>query len=60
MDGVCAECWGSKGGRPMGWKRQPPRGDDVSWWTWLDPFGCLPYWLLSMVAVAATLLRAVT
>ena len=26
-DGVCAECWGSKGGRAMGWKLDE-RGDD--------------------------------
>jgi len=25
-DGICAACWGSKGGRPMGWKKEAPRG----------------------------------
>jgi hypothetical protein len=40
-DGVCAECWGSKGGRAMGWKKEAPQGsmlddiDDV-----VDPFRC--------------------
>jgi hypothetical protein len=31
-DGICAECWGSKGGRPMGWKQDGPSAslqDDV-------------------------------
>jgi hypothetical protein len=31
-DGICADCWGSKGGHPMGWERRPPGrygwGDD--------------------------------
>ncbi|MDQ3823994.1 MAG: hypothetical protein M3321_12225 [Actinomycetota bacterium] len=27
-DGVCADCWAGKGGRPMGWKREPPRGGE--------------------------------
>ena len=25
VQGVCAECWASKGGPPMGWKKRPPR-----------------------------------
>jgi hypothetical protein len=32
-DGVCAECWTSKGGRRMGSKRDRPRGslfDDLA------------------------------
>jgi hypothetical protein len=24
-DGICADCWGSKGGRPMQWQPQPFR-----------------------------------
>ena len=28
-DGVCAECWGSKGGRGMAWRRQRPRGSSL-------------------------------
>jgi hypothetical protein len=24
-DGICADCWGSKGGRPMLWKPEPTR-----------------------------------
>jgi ribosomal protein L37E len=31
-DGVCAECWGSKGGRAMGWKKEAAedrRIDDI-------------------------------
>lgn len=41
-DGVCAECWASKGGRAMGWKKEDgdPTGDsildDVAWLTGLD------------------------
>ena len=27
-DGVCADCWASKGGRAMGWKKEEPGGDD--------------------------------
>ena len=34
-DGVCAECWGSKGGRPMGWKKEEPGdgsiADEMAW-----------------------------
>jgi len=38
-DGICADCWGSKGGRPMGWRAQPPREDGVfDLWSLLDLF----------------------
>ena len=34
-DGICADCWGSKGGRPMGWERRPtPIFDDGEIWLW--------------------------
>jgi hypothetical protein len=36
-DGICADCWGSKGGHPMGWrKRAPSKPSSVlDWVTWL-------------------------
>ena len=39
-DGVCAECWASKGDRGMVWKKERPRGssllDDLLglFWRW--------------------------
>ena len=37
-DGVCAECWGSKGGRGMAFRRERPRGssllDDILRFFW--------------------------
>jgi hypothetical protein len=41
-DGVCADCWASKGGRAMGWKKEDgdPTGDsildDMAWLASLD------------------------
>jgi hypothetical protein len=48
-DGICAECWGSKGGHPMGWEKNAPGrgygggGDGLwffflpgSWFGWID------------------------
>lgn len=28
-DGVCAQCWGGKGGRGMGWKKERPKGSSL-------------------------------
>jgi hypothetical protein len=35
-DGICADCWGSKGGRPMHWQSQPFR---LGLFDFLDFFG---------------------
>jgi hypothetical protein len=57
VDGVCAECWGSKGGRKMGWVKQQPgyRSGEGGWWlgALIPNPGCLPWWLLGMAAIAA-------
>jgi hypothetical protein len=30
VQGICADCWAPKGGRPMGWRKQPP-GQGGGW-----------------------------
>ena len=41
-DGVCAECWGGKGGRAMGWKKDRPKGSSVL--EDVADFLGLPFW----------------
>ncbi len=33
-DGICADCWGSKGGQPMGWSKRAPRATN-DWFGWV-------------------------
>jgi hypothetical protein len=57
VDGVCADCWGSKGGPKMGWEKAQPGYRSGGWEWWLgplvDPRSCLPFGLTLVVAALA-------